>query len=124
MLTAGLLKIITGVGSYEGNLVSSAAGHQLLLLRGCSSLSNLSLALLVWFSIARFRLLPLSIHDARMAVLITLAIVGINIARLVWMASDVDMHSWWHGAEGEQVYQLAYAFVLLFMVRWGVRRAG
>jgi len=122
MLTAGLLQLVTGVGGYEGNLVSSAAEHQLLLLRGCSSLSNLSLALLVWFSVARFRLLPLSMHDIRMAALITLAIVGINIVRLMWMAADVNMHSWWHSNEGEQIYQLVYAFILLFMVQWGVRR--
>lgn len=123
MLTASALKLLTGVGSAEGNIIFGPAEHQLMVLRGCSSLSNVSIAILLWFSIARVMRMPFGKHDIIMLLIIGFSVISINIARLTWMALDVDMHAWFHQESGELAYQLVFATVLFTLIRRGIRYA-
>ena len=123
-LVSYMLKLITGEGSHLGNIVYGPAEHQLLILRGCSSVTNLGAAWLVWFAVSRFRGITLNPRELIVVAMLTLAMVGLNLLRLYTMAVDLNWHQWWHSAEGEQVYQLASAGVLLISIVLGIRYVG
>ena len=124
ILVSSLLKFTTGVGEHSGNIVYGPAAHQLLILRGCSSVTNLGSAWLVWFAVSRFRGITLNRRELMVVALLTLFMVGLNLLRLYSMAVDLHWHHWWHSDEGGQIYQLACACVLLITILLGVRYAG
>ena len=120
-LVAALLKITTGVGHHVGNVVYGPAEHQLLILRGCSSLANLGNAWLVWFALARFRGVPLHLRESAVIFLLSLLIVGLNLMRLYSMGTDLGWHEWWHSEAGMLVYQLMSMGLIAVVILLGIR---
>lgn len=120
-LVAALLKITTGVGHHVGNVVYGPADHQLLILRGCSSLSNLGNAWLIWFALARFRGVPLHLRESAVIFLLSLSIVGLNLMRLYSMGTDLGWHEWWHSETGMLVYQLISMMLIAVVILLGIR---
>lgn len=121
LLIASLLHLTTGVGSHIGNLVLGPAEHQLLILKGCSSLNNLGIAWLAGLSVA------LLVRDRldRMAWLtlgmITLLTLLLNLIRLYGMALSLESHTWWHSELGMLVYQSLLVALVLAATAVGVR---
>lgn len=122
-LVAFLLQLITGSGSHVGNIVYGPSDHQLLILRGCSSLSNIGSTWLAWYALSRFNEVRLSYRDGLVIIVLTAAILALNLLRLVSMAIDISWHQWWHSPEGEQWYQLISSLFLLSAVILGIRYA-
>ena len=120
-LVAALLKITSGVGHHVGNVVYGPAEHQLLILRGCSSLSNLGNAWLIWFALARFRGVPLHLRESAVIFLLSLSIVGLNLMRLYSMGTDLGWHEWWHSETGMLVYQLISMMLIAVVILLGIR---
>ena len=123
-LVAALLHWFTNQGDYLGNLVFGPADHQLLILRGCSSLTNLAGAWLGWFALARFLQLFRPAREATVWLLLAMAVVGLNISRLYLMGLDLQWHLWWHSPTGQQSYQFALSAQILLIYTWGVRYVG
>ncbi|MCP3870938.1 MAG: hypothetical protein GY703_23145 [Gammaproteobacteria bacterium] len=123
-LVSGLLKLTTGSGNHTGNIIFGPSKHQLLILRGCSSVTNLGSAWMAWFALSRFRGIALSMREIAVVTVLTVTIVGMNILRLYTMAIDLDWHNWWHSDTGEQSYQLVSAALLLTVIVSGIRYVG
>jgi len=123
-IVAGLLKLTTGEGHHMGNIIYSPSGHQLLILRGCSSLTNVGSAWLVWFALSRYRGVSLNRQDLFVLTLLTFSLLSLNICRLYSMSLDLDWHQWWHSNSGQQLYQALSAGFLLLSITLGVRYVG
>jgi len=121
MMIAALLNVTTGAGSYAGNLVTGPADHQLLILKGCSSLSNLGIAWLAWFAISRYRGIKLNRNMWMTMLLITLLTLALNLTRLYGMALSIEWHEWWHSDAGETTYQMVLSGLLLFSILLGLK---
>jgi len=120
-LVAWLLQLASGSGSHVGNVVFGPADHQLLILRGCSSLTNLGNAWLAWYALSRFRGGGFVRRELVFIAVLTLSMLTLNLARLYSMAVDLAWHSWWHSNSGEQLYQLAASALLLLAIHQGLR---
>jgi exosortase/archaeosortase family protein len=123
MLTAKLLQLLTGVGAYEANTIIGGAGHEVLVIRGCSSITNLSLGLLLWFAVIRTRADQFDNRHVLGMLLMGVAIVALNVIRLMLMAVDLNWHGWFHQNSGLLAYQASYASILLVFIYLGLRRA-
>ncbi len=124
LLIANLLELTTGTGSHLGNIVYGPAEHQLLILRGCSSLTNLGCAWLAWFGIARFKGVKLSIKELAVILILTLLLAGLNIIRLYTMGIDLHWHQWWHSQTGTLSYQTLSTSLVIISIFLGIRYVG
>ncbi|WP_434354789.1 hypothetical protein NF212_08980 [Parasalinivibrio latis] len=120
-LTSVLLNITTGSASYLGNIVYGPADHQLLILRGCSSLPLAMGGVIAWFAIARFSRLPFNAREIAVVCVISFLLISLNIIRLSMMACDMNWHTWWHATEGQQTFQLLAVFIILASCAGGLR---
>ena len=102
-LLAGLL---TQVSAIEGNIVVNATGHRLFVMTGCSSLNNLSLALLFWFSATRGLLSQDRHPPLHHAALLSVAVIGVNMTRLALMAQSPETYAWLHDGSGADLVAL------------------
>lgn len=104
-LAAGILKLITGFGSSEENLISGRGSHALVVLHGCSLLHNLGGACLGWWTLHTFAGTSGSRAGLIALPFIAVLVVCLNLARLCLMAVDPTWHHWWHVGPGVTVYQ-------------------
>lgn len=112
ILVASLLQITHGVGHAVDNLIQGPGGHQVLVLRGCSSWNNLGLAWLLLFAVTRLRNFQFTSYLYGLFGGLALALLLLNGFRLHSMSVDIAWHGWWHEAAGESVYE-TMVFVLI-----------
>jgi hypothetical protein len=98
----------------EGNLVLGPDGARLVILTSCSSLANLSYALLFWFAVSR-TLMPRMERRA--------ALVSQNVARLALMATSDAGYEIIHGPSGRLFFELLMLFMVTGITLLGVRDA-
>lgn len=107
----------------EGNIMSATADHALLIMSGCSSFTNLSLALLAWASI----LVGFSTPTWRLLLtggaILGTAVVFLNTIRLSLMALSVDSYRIVHDAWGADVFLLLTSCLIVASVYTGLRHA-
>ena len=113
--------------SVEGTALQRDGGHMLVLVWGCSSLSNLGDALLLFFALAslygtghlngrsRGRLLGFML-------LVAAATVALNATRLGLMASSADAYAYLHGSSGAAWFRIATLCVTAALAWVSVRR--
>jgi len=116
-MVVGILEVLGLSNARAGNLITGPEGHQLLVLSGCSSFSNLSFALLAWFALSRFLLAERGRTSSIRADLFTMsglgtAIVGLNIARLVVMALGPGLYEFFHDGFGVYVLEALQVFIV------------
>jgi hypothetical protein len=97
----------------EGNLVLGPDGARLVILTSCSSLANLSYALLFWFAVSR----------TLMPAVIACALVSQNVARLALMATSDAGYEIIHGPSGRLFFELLMLFMVTGITLLGVRDA-
>ena len=118
-----LLKLTTGTGTHEGNLVHGPANHSLVVLYGCSSLKNLGGACLAWWAATTW----LGVRGGRSAIVtmfaVGVAVLGLNVVRLYLMAFDLGWYDFWHNGNGVAIYDLASSAVPIIAVILTVRHA-
>ncbi len=120
-LTAWLLSSFeTGIHA-EGNLVMSGDKVRLVILTSCSSLANLSFALLFWYAACR----SLVSHFTRTMLLsgvgVAVSIVFLNIIRLAMMASSSERYAVIHETAGKTVFALLMLLLVVSFTYWGIR---
>lgn len=120
-LVANLLQLFTATGSHIGNIVYGPADHQLMILRGCSSIGNLGSTWLAWYALSRYRGIGLGLRETIVLLLLTLSVVGLNLLRLLSMALDLHWHAWWHAPVGAQVFSLSSTGLLIISIVIGIR---
>lgn len=124
-LIAQILQWTHGVGYQVGNLVYGPSDHQLLILRGCSSIHNLGGVWLVWFMVKQ---VSQGQHDGKSHqhlfldyslwfAIVSFLTISWNMVRLYMMALDRDYHAWWHTGDGTVVYQIGLFVILALLIR-------
>ena len=101
----------------DGNRIERVGGHALIVLKGCSSFSQLYLVALAWLvsscwlapERALYRQLPL-------LGLVLLCYIGSNQLRLVLMSLDLRWYGWLHSGTLAQLYQWLVMLLLLTLL--------
>jgi hypothetical protein len=91
---ANVVPFVRGPGSY-------------LLLSGCTSIGNASMALLLWIAIARNLRPEPRRSDWLIAAGIMITVVAINLVRLSLMAQSLAAFEYWHSGPGAVTVNLA-----------------
>src|SRR5258708_35004336 len=91
------------LGTYRtGNMVRFASDEgYLVILPACSSLANMSLALLSWVTMSELVEHRRSLDDLRWCGLACLSVVAINVGRMSLMGIDLDHYEALHSSVGD-----------------------
>jgi hypothetical protein len=113
--------------SVDGNALQQDGGHMLVLVWGCSSLTNLGDALLMYCALV-------SLYDADAApaaarqrffycmLAVGLSTVALNATRLGFMSSSVAAYNYLHGSDGAAWFRVATLSITAAMSWVAVRR--
>jgi exosortase/archaeosortase family protein len=110
--------------SVDGIRLVSPNGWYIFILDACSSFHNASLAVLVWLS-----LIKISESEIRRPQWIALgaailAIVGLNVFRILLMTSSPESHYFWHVGDGTIVFSILTLLAVAVPTIRSLRRAG
>ena len=95
----------------EGNALQHLDGHMLVLVWGCSSLSNLGDALLLFWALVSLYAAGTEPRQSRGRIvfcilLLTCLTVALNALRLALMVGDAESYAYLHGGEGAAWFRL------------------
>ena len=105
----------------DGNMVVADDGVRLVVLSSCSSLANLSFAMLFWFSITRTLMTRITPTAWRAGIAIGLLVVAQNVGRLAVMASSGERYDYLHGDSGRPLLEAGMLVSVILLTLWGVR---
>lgn len=105
--------VVGGGGELNHNMIFGADGHAVLVMSGCASFANVSNALLVWFTTVSLMRFPTRLSLVVAGSALTLAIVGINAARLGAMTISRDTYAYVHDGYGATISELAMTASIL-----------
>jgi hypothetical protein len=107
----------------HGNIVALASGQgRMVIMAGCTSVANASLALLLWLAVTRSARPVPKPGEWRLAAAVFLTVVAINTTRLCLMASSSEQIVFWHETTGEAIATILVTASALAWALWGVRR--
>ena len=113
--TLSILSMIEPASVRHGNIIIGSGGHELFIMTGCASFTNISLALLLWFTVVRTHVLQwragLMFYIAPLSALV----MGINIARLSMMALSQEQYFFYHEGLGADIVNALILLVALGM---------
>jgi hypothetical protein len=99
----GVLRLIGFDATVIGNVIRITPDHSLILLAGCSALSDLGVILLGWTAV--FMLVHPGVQvPLRRLALLAGTTIALNIVRLVLMSLDQDWYELVHNGMGASVY--------------------
>ena len=106
-----------------GNMVEFADGSGVLVVvRGCSSLANVSLAFLCWVTISQLVRHKKSAYDLLWCLLACISVIAVNVTRMSLMGLSQWHYSVFHGPWGEcGANTIILGLIIVFSVL-GVRR--
>jgi exosortase/archaeosortase family protein len=105
------------------NIVIGPEGYSVAVLAGCSSFHNLSLAMLCWLTVSRWRYQDWRPRDFAIGAAIGGTMVLFNIARICLMAWDIDLYHYWHDGTGAEIYAIGSSLTVLLMSLYGSKPA-
>ena len=103
-----------------GNLIETDQGMVLAVLMSCSSFANISLALLTWLVLTRWLRPHFERRDLAAALLVTLAVIIVNLTRLTIMGLGPVDYALAHGPIGQTTTELAILIATLAVTHWGL----
>jgi hypothetical protein len=107
----------------DGNLVLGPDGARLVVLTSCSSLANLSYALLFWFAVSRTLLPRLDRKAWAAGAVLALLLVALNVTRLAMKAASDAGYDVIHGPPGRLLFEVLMLLVVTGLTLLGVRDA-
>lgn len=91
----------------NGASLSVRGDWSILILEGCSSFHNLSLAALIWLSILKLADYPATPRAIRALAVSAALVVAINVGRILAMLPSSGAFHFWHEGTGSTVVALA-----------------
>ena len=116
--SGSILDIIYGNTVIQNNLIHKSGGHSLLILTGCSALSNISWALLLWMSLTLYIHSTLKTCDYWRVVGVIFTVLVINCSRLALMALEEDYYRVLHQQGGSMLIETITLVLTAFWVKW------
>jgi hypothetical protein len=121
-LDARIVGLLTGA-VVEGNIIHLLhGGSRVVVNGGCTAVANASLALLMWFAIARSARPQLRPTDLLVATGVALSVFVLNTARLVIVAQSPAGYHLAHGPVGSPFYNALVTVTGLAWALWDVRK--
>lgn len=90
----------------DGASINIREDWTIVILEGCSSFHNLSLAVLIWLSILKIAEQPLSLAAFRALGTSAFLVIAINVARILAMLPSRDDYVFWHDGAGSSLVAL------------------
>jgi exosortase/archaeosortase family protein len=109
---------------WQDNAIMGPNGHGVVIISGCSSFHNLSLALLCWVTISRLRRQTWQVRDFVIGSAIGITMILLNVARILLMAWNVELYHYWHDGNGTEIFAIGASLTILLMSLYGSRLAG
>lgn len=119
LLTSFVMQVWDGQVARTGNLITGSDGHKLLILTGCTSYTNLSIALLAWFAMTRAFVGTIHRRQIWAGVSVAIAMVVINISRLALMGIGPKTYRFIHDGDGAIIVDLVMLFTTLLITARG-----
>ena len=109
--------------SREGNVIEFAdkSGH-LVVFAPCSSLANVSLAILCWITVSQLVNHEQSKYDVFWCLLACMSVIFINTVRMALMGTSEPLYNSLHGEIWSAVLGLLISTVIIVICLLGVRR--
>jgi hypothetical protein len=109
---------------WQDNAIMGPNGYGVIIISGCSSFHNVSLALLCWVTISRLRCQTWQVRDFVIGSAIGMTMILLNLARILLMAWDVELYHYWHDGIGTEIFAIGASLTILLMSLYGSRPAG
>lgn len=121
LLTAQLLAVFHDNVTAQGNLLLAGEQVRLVVLTSCSSLANLSFAMLFWFAANRTFANQLNKDMLFSGLAILVAMVTLNVIRLTMMASSSEQYAIIHDTLGKAAFAVIMVGMVFTLTAWGLR---
>lgn len=99
-----LARLFDGNVAIAANILTTEQGHELVIMRGCSSVSNISQALLAWIALPRLARPAVTLGDLALAPLIAAVVVLLNTSRMGLMLVGPSWYVFLHDGPGATVF--------------------
>lgn len=120
-LTSSLMSLWDKSVSQTGNLISGIDGHKLLIMTGCTSYTNLSIALLGWYTWTQATYGTIRKPQWIAGILVVITIVTINISRLALMGIGPEIYTFMHDSDGAIIVNFLMIATTIFITHLGCR---
>jgi hypothetical protein len=123
-LVGTLLEVTRAGTAWQDNVISGRDSHGIVIYPYCSSFHNLSLALLCWVTVTKFRNQNWARRDFLVGGIVGGTMILFNVARLYLMALDIDLYHYWHEGTGLEIFSVAASVTIILLSLYGSRPAG
>lgn len=106
---------------WQENMITGPDGFGIVVYGPCSSFHNVSLAILCWLTVSRWRHLNQWRCDLVMLSVVAGAMILLNLLRLCLMAWNRDLYDYWHVGPGGDIFAIAASIVILSIALYGSR---
>ena len=115
-----LAAVRPGTG-WQDNMITGPNGFGIVVYSACSSFHNVSLAVLCWLTVSRWRHQNEWRRDLVMLGVVAGTMILLNLLRLCLMAWDVDLYDYWHTGPGADIFAIAASVAVLSISLYGSR---
>lgn len=122
-MVSWVLNLFADIGPRHGNIITGPNNHKLLILTGCTSYTNLSLALLGWFAITLAMLGRVGRRQLLAGLFVASSIVALNVLRLTYMGLGPDAYHFAHEGAGTVIFEATITLSTMGFTFWGTRNA-
>jgi hypothetical protein len=103
-----------------GNIIVGMDGHKLAVMTGCSSFTNVSMALLAWFAITQATCHQISRRSALAGFGVAIAVVLLNVVRLSLMSVNAELYTYIHDGDGVYAFEMSLVIATLLITFIGI----
>jgi exosortase/archaeosortase family protein len=118
-----LLAAVRPGTAWHSNIITGSSGFGIIVYSGCSSFHNLSLAMLCWLAVSRWRNQNRWRRDLVMLGVVAGTMILLNLLRLCLMAWDMDLFDYWHEGMGADIFAIGASLTILSISLYGSRPA-
>jgi exosortase/archaeosortase family protein len=108
--------------AWQDNMITGPTGFGIVVYDPCSSFHNVSLAVLCWITVSRWRHKNQWRQDLIMLGVVAATMILFNLLRLCMMASDRDLYDYLHVGAGANIFAVAASLTVLLIALYGSRR--
>jgi hypothetical protein len=102
--------------SWDGTIVYTPSGHDVMITSACASFHNLSLASLCWVTLTMLHRPYWIKSDLYVGLVAMLIQFGFNIWRLVFVCLSSPMYNYWHEGFGKHIFSaVATACAIIYV---------
>jgi exosortase/archaeosortase family protein len=107
---------------WQYNIITGPNGFGIVVYDPCSSFHNVSLAILCWLTVSRWRYQCQWRQDLVMIGIVAGTMILLNLCRLCLMAWDQGLYDYWHNGAGAEIFVAVASVTVLSIALYGSQR--